>query len=58
MYKHTLLLLFLLGFGNGIFAQTVSVGSGSYTTSFPGTDEAGRNGFPGTAPFVSGPAAN
>ncbi|MFT7017846.1 MAG: endoglucanase Acf2 [Cyclobacteriaceae bacterium] len=46
-----------LCFCNLVVAQTVSVGSASYTTEFPGVDEAGRNGFPGTAPLVSGIAA-
>ncbi|UII19965.1 glycosyl hydrolase [Fulvivirga ligni] len=39
-------------------AQVVNVGSGSYTTTFPGTDEAGRNTFPTGSPQVSGPAAS
>lgn len=34
----------------------VSIGSGSYTTSFPGTDQAGRNGFPSGTPQLSGSA--
>lgn len=38
--------------------QTVSVGEGSYTTTFPGTDEAGRNTYPSGTPQVSGNAAN
>ncbi|MFY0605893.1 MAG: carbohydrate-binding protein [Cyclobacteriaceae bacterium] len=38
-------------------AQTVNVGSGSYTRTFPGTDEAGRNGFPAGSPQLSGNAA-
>jgi len=37
-------------------AQTVSVGSGSYTNIFPGTDEAGRNGYPSGSPQLSGAA--
>lgn len=37
-------------------AQIVEVGSGSYTTSFPGTDAAGRNGYPPGTPQVSGNA--
>ena len=37
--------------------QIVQVGSGSYTTRFPGTDEAGRNSFPGGTPYVTGEAA-
>ncbi len=39
-------------------AQIVNVGSGSYTTAFPGTDAAGRNGYPSGTPFVVGNAAN
>lgn len=35
----------------------VTVGNGSYTTTFPGTDSAGRNGFPSGTPQVSGNAA-
>ena len=38
-------------------AQIIPVGSGSYTTSFPGTDAAGRNGFPSGSPQLSGNAA-
>jgi endo-1,3(4)-beta-glucanase len=37
-------------------AEIVSVGVGSYTTTFPGTDVAGRNGFPAGTPQLSGPA--
>lgn len=37
--------------------QFVSVGSGSYTTVFPGTDVAGRNTYPSGIPNVSGIAA-
>ena len=29
-----------------LHSQTVPVGSGSYTTTFPGVDAAGRNGYP------------
>ncbi len=39
-----------------ISAQTTQVGNGSYTNSFPGTDEAGRNGFPSGSPQLSGNA--
>src|SRR5687768_835690 len=35
----------------------VPVGSGSYTTTFPGTDAAGRNTFPSGSPGISGTAA-
>ena len=37
--------------------QIVNVGSGSYTTQFPGVDAAGRNTFPSGSPFTTGPAA-
>ncbi|MEO9801743.1 MAG: glycosyl hydrolase [Reichenbachiella sp.] len=42
---------------NDAFGQTVSVGSGSYTTTFPGVDAAGRNTFPSGTPQLSGIAA-
>lgn len=35
----------------------VTVGSGSYTTTFPGTDAAGRNTYPSGSPGLSGTAA-
>ncbi|MCB2377285.1 Ig-like domain-containing protein [Hymenobacter sp. BT635] len=38
-------------------SQIVPVGSGSYTTQFPGTDAAGRNAVPPGSPLVSGVAA-
>lgn len=38
-------------------AQTTQVGAGSYTNTFPGVDEAGRNGFPPGVPQLSGNAA-
>lgn len=37
-------------------AQTINVGSGSYTKTFPGTDAAGRNGFPSGSPQLTGAA--
>jgi endo-1,3(4)-beta-glucanase len=37
-------------------AQTTQVVSGSYTNTFPGTDSAGRNGYPSGAPQLSGNA--
>ena len=37
-------------------AQVIPVGSGSYTKTFPGTDVAGRNGFPSGTPNLSGAA--
>ncbi|MEY4865044.1 MAG: hypothetical protein RLZZ114_473, partial [Bacteroidota bacterium] len=41
----------------GLQAQTVPVGSGSYTKTFPGVDAAGRNGYPSGTPYTTGPAA-
>ena len=38
------------------FSQIVQVGAGSYTTSFPGVDEAGRNEYPSGSPQLSGNA--
>jgi endo-1,3(4)-beta-glucanase len=38
------------------FGQFVPVGSGSYTTVFPGEDIAGRNTFPSGTPYLSGNA--
>ena len=34
----------------------ISVGSGSYTTIFPGVDIAGRNSYPSGSPQLTGPA--
>jgi len=51
-----ILIAILLLNTNGISAQTTSVGSGSYTNSFPGVDAAGRNGFPSGSPQLSGNA--
>ena len=42
-------------FSASVIAQ-VDVGSGSYTTTFPGTDSAGRNGYPSGTPQLSGAA--
>ncbi|WP_299016954.1 glycosyl hydrolase [uncultured Polaribacter sp.] len=54
IHKNTLLFLFLL-IQSFLFSQ-INVGKGSYTTTFPGTDAAGRNGFPSGAPQLSGNA--
>jgi len=40
-----------------VLAQIVTVGSGSYTKTFPGKDIAGRNDFPSGTPFTTGVAA-
>ena len=50
-----LLIFFLFSFFS--YSQT-NLGSGSYTTSFPGTDSAGRNEFPSGSPQLTGNAAN
>ncbi|WP_162926881.1 glycosyl hydrolase [Flavobacterium psychrotrophum] len=46
----------ILLLSGGLYAQVTVVGSGSYTNTFPGTDSAGRNGFPSGSPQVSGNA--
>lgn len=40
-----------------ILSQTATVGSGSYTTQFPGYDSQGRNAIPTGSPQLSGQAA-
>ena len=50
-----LLISFLVS--NPSFSQIVPIGSGSYTTTFPGTDAAGRNSFPSGSPLTVGNAA-
>lgn len=55
--KATMLSITMLIFtGISLQAATIPVGSGSYTTTFPGVDEAGRNGYPGGSPQLSGNA--
>lgn len=51
-------LSFLLIFVFNIFSISaqVTVGNGSYTTTFPGTDSGGRNAFPSGSPQLSGNA--
>jgi hypothetical protein len=51
----TLMFSFL---SENIKSQVINVGDGSYTTSFPGTDSAGRNGFPSGTPQLIGNALN
>ena len=53
--NHCILILLLCFFAHS-GAQTTSVGSGGYTNNFPGTDVAGRNGFPSGSPQLSGNA--
>ena len=43
-------------FSPSLHAATIPTGSGSYTTTFPGVDSEGRNGYPGGSPQLSGNA--
>lgn len=52
----TSIVLILLLVSQMITAQFTTVGEGSYTTVFPGTDSAGRNAYPSGTPQVSGNA--
>jgi endoglucanase Acf2 len=47
-----------LAFRASLHAATISAGSGSYTTTFPGVDEAARNGYPSGSPQLSGNAVD
>ena len=49
-------ILFNIVIAYNINAQVVTVGSGSYRTTFPGTDVAGRNAYPSGTPYLSGSA--
>ncbi|MGB3180641.1 MAG: glycosyl hydrolase [Cyclobacteriaceae bacterium] len=53
----SLILVFLCS-ATVAYSQIVPAGSGSYTRTYPGADEAGRNGFPPGQPQVSGEAAD
>ncbi|GAB4407994.1 MAG: hypothetical protein OHK0039_10810 [Bacteroidia bacterium] len=54
---HRWVLLFLAALlMQPLYAQVTPVGSGSYTLTFPGTDAAGRNGFPAGSPLTTGAA--
>ena len=53
----TSLLCILLISATSAIAQVINVGNGSYTTTFPGTDAAGRNSYPSGTPFTTGIAA-
>lgn len=54
--QRTLVKLIIILFSINSFSQITNVGNGSYTNSFPGTDSAGRNGFPSGSPQLSGNA--
>jgi len=52
----TIFLLLCLFLTISLNAEIVNIGSGSYTTTFPGTDAAGRNSYPSGSPQLSGNA--
>ena len=56
MFKIKIVTIVLIVLPHICSSQMVTVGSGSYTTQFPGTDNAGRNGYPSGSPQVSGSA--
>ncbi|UAM99522.1 T9SS type A sorting domain-containing protein [Polaribacter litorisediminis] len=56
MKNYILFIYFILAFSTIATAQTTQVGSGSYANMHPGTDAAGRNGFPSGTPQLSGNA--
>ncbi len=55
-YFKAVLVLLSLTVVQSISAQVITVGSGSYTNTFPGTDIAGRNAFPSGSPLLTGNA--
>ena len=55
MIRFLIILFYLIRIAS---SQIVQTGAGSYTTSFPGTDEAGRNDYPSGQPQTTGPALN
>jgi endoglucanase Acf2 len=55
LFKSIISSLFL-GLLMNLNAQTINVGNGSYTKTFPGTDAAGRNAYPSGTPQFSGSA--
>ncbi|MBM3938580.1 MAG: hypothetical protein FJ333_08010, partial [Sphingomonadales bacterium] len=52
LYHSILILALGLLAKTNTLAQTIKVGSGSYTQTFPGTDVAGRNGYPSGSPYL------
>ena len=57
LLKLTFVLLLMMHWCIEMNGQFVTVGSGGYTTVFPGVDEAGRNSYPEGTPNVTGNAA-
>ena len=56
--KKFITIFFILIQHHILLSNIIPVGSGSYTTTFPGVDEAGRNSYPSGEPQVTGPALN
>ena len=56
-FSNYCLILLILVFGQFSFGQTY-LGSGSYTTLYPGADSAGRNGYPSGSPQLSKTASS
>ena len=58
--SHLIKIIFLIfcSFSLESNSQITTVGSGSYTNSFPGSDSAGRNEYPSGTPQLSGNALN
>jgi endoglucanase Acf2 len=54
--KNCILNFIFFAFSIVAISQTTQVGSGSYTNTFPGSDAAGRNGFPSGSPQLTGNA--
>lgn len=55
-FKVSVLSFLFLAFSIAASSQTTQVGSGSFTNTFPGSDSAGRNGYPSGTPQLSGNA--
>jgi endoglucanase Acf2 len=55
-FRQSLVLMLSFFFALHINAQFVTLGSGSYRTTPPGTDAAGRNQYPTGTPYLSGAA--
>lgn len=56
MKNYSIIFILILALLSSLNAQFVKVGQGSYTTTFPGTDVAGRNSYPSGSPQISGNA--
>ena len=56
MVKNLFMTMLFAASASMALAGVVKVGAGSYSDQFPGTDQAGRNGYINTAPQISGKA--